>query len=185
GHVLAAGAQWHVDKMSVGAADVTVEGHVVRVTRSGAPLALVPVRVDAAVPREARYSPAKGAVVKSISVGTPSPIPTIPAGDGLVYVHLGAMPAVAAKAGASRGDLDWQAFAPGGSPLVLVTPGPSPAQSFTGLSASRDGDAVTYAVAGRGSDAGIFRLTMDAPQPTTELVPDSGLLPHGASLLPL
>ena len=169
GHLLAAGAQWHVDKMSVGAAHVTVQGHVVRVTRSGAPLAVVPVRLDAAVPREARQSPARGAVVKSIAVGTPSPIPTIPARDGIVYVHLGAMPAVAARAGASRGDLEWQAFAPGGSPLVLVTPGPSPAQSFTGLSASRDGDAVTYAVAGRGSDAGIFRLTMGTPHPTKVL----------------
>jgi hypothetical protein len=179
GHVLAAGARWKVDKMSVGAAGVTLDGHVVQVTRSGAPLSMIPVRVDAAVPREAQHSPTRGAVVKRITVGTPSPIPTIPAGDGLVYVHLGSVPAVAAKTGASPGDLEWHAFAPGATPRALVTPGPSPAQVVTDLSASRDGDAVTY-VAGRGSEAGIFSLSMADPHPTKVFVPDGSLRLYGA-----
>jgi hypothetical protein len=52
---------------------------------------------------------------------------------------------------------------------------------ITGLSASRDGNAVTYAVAGRGNDGGIFRLTMGAPQPTKVLASDSGPLLNGAA----
>jgi hypothetical protein len=174
GHEPAAGAQWKIDRMSVGAAHLTVDGHLVRVTSSGAPVAVIPVRVDAL------KRPARGAVVKSVVVGTPSPIPTIAAGDGIVYVHLDSIPAVPAEAGAARGDIEWHAFAPGGRPRVLVTPGPTQAQGFTGLSASPDGDAVTYAVAGRGSDGGIFRLTIGALHPTKVLAPDSGLLQYGA-----
>src|SRR5919202_3059651 len=96
----------------------------------------------------------------TLQPGHASPFPTIPpaipSGDGLVYVHLGHVPTVAANAGASRGELEWHTFARGGPPRPLVTPGPSPAQVVTGLSASRDGDAVTYAVAGQGNDGGIF-----------------------------
>src|SRR5436190_1537344 len=64
-----------------------------------------------------------------------------------------------------------------------VTPGPSPAQVVTGLSASRDGDAVMYALAGEGSEGGIFRMTMGTPQPMKVLAPDSGLPLNGASRL--
>ena len=121
----------------------------------------------------AAVGPAHGTSAAGTALQHVSPFPTIPAGDGIVYVHLGGVPAIAANAGASRGELEWHAFAPGGRPRPLVTPGPSPAQVVTGLSASRDGDAVTYAVAGRGNDGGIFRLTMGAPQPTKVLASDS------------
>jgi anti-sigma factor RsiW len=138
----------------------------------------------AGTPVAARQIHGISAAGTALRPGHASPIPTIPpaipAGDGLVYVHLGGVPTVAAKAGASRGELEWQAFA-GGQPRPLVTPGPSPAQVVTGLSASRDGDAVTYAVAGRGNDSGIFRLTMGAPQPTKLLAADSSLRLYGAS----
>jgi hypothetical protein len=136
------------------------------------------------MPAAARLAHGKSAAGTALQPMHASPIPTIPAGDGLVYVHLTSVPAVAAKVGASRGELEWHAFAPGGRPRALVTPGPSPAQEVTDLSASRDGDAVTYTVAGRGSEGGIFRLTMGAPQPTKVLVPDSGLLLYGASRPP-
>jgi hypothetical protein len=117
--------------------------------------------------------------------GRASPVPTIPpaipAGDGLVYVRLGSVPAVTANAGASRGELEWHTFAPGGPPRPLVTPGPSPAQVVTGLSASPDGDAVTYTVAGQGNNGGVFRWTMGAPQPTKVLASESGPLLNGAA----
>jgi Putative zinc-finger len=137
----------------------------------------------AGTPAAARQTHGLSAAGTTLRPGHASPIPTIPAGDGIVYVHLGGVPAVTANAGASRGELEWHTFAPGGPPRPLVTPGPSPAQVVTGLSASRDGDAVTYAVAGQGNDGGIFRLTMGAPQPTKVLASDSGLRLYGAARL--
>jgi hypothetical protein len=123
----------------------------------------------------------------TLQPGHASPIPTIPpaipAGDGLVYVHVSGVPAVTATAGASQGELEFHAFALGASPRPLVTPGPSPAQVVTGLSASRDGNAVTYALEGQGSEGGIFRLTIGTPQPTKVQASDSGLLLNGAARL--
>ncbi|HKO25270.1 MAG TPA: anti-sigma factor, partial [Chloroflexota bacterium] len=123
----------------------------------------------------------------TLQPGHAAPIPTIPpaipAGDGLVYVHLSSVPAGTANAGASRGEFEFHAFARGGWPRPLVTPGPSPEQVVTGLSASRDGDAITYAVEGRGNDGGIFHWTIGTPQPTKVLASDSGPLLNGAARL--
>jgi Putative zinc-finger len=142
-----------------------------------------PQHADAPIAaRQARGTSAAGTTLQP-GHASPSPTPTIPAGDGLVYVHLSSVPAVAANAGASRGELEWHAFARGARPRPLVTPGPSPEQVVTSLSASRDGDAITYTVAGRGSDSDIFRLTMGTPQPTKVLASDSGLLLNGAAHL--
>lgn len=156
-HAVAAGAAWQLGRPHVADSRVTVDGHLVRLTRRGAPAAIAPVRFSFTL---AAQTP----IAAGIAVGRWSAVPTIPAGDGAVYLHLDTDCVFIPNCGNSTAEVAYHSFNPGQGQKTLATPAPWPAQLFTGLNASLDGYRVAYsAMSTHPAFGGIFEFNTAAP----------------------
>lgn len=164
------GTFFRVDTTEHNGSSITVTGELVQRSGSGLPRAIVPVRLYMVL-----------AVRTPVTVmGTPTPFPTLPAGDGLVYLRLKSDNPFFLNRGNSRADLEWHAFSPGAQPTVLATPVPS-AQMFTGVNSSLDGTTFAYsAMSTQARLSGVFSAGNVASPPTQvvswpdRLPPDQG-----------
>ena len=155
----AGGAVWQLGKPHVQASHVIVDARLVRLTSQGQPAESFPARFSIAMASAT-------AVVNAVMPGTPSPIPTIPPGDGVVYLHLDDACVFIPNCGNSKAEVAYHGFGPAQQRQILVTPVAAPSQIFTGLNASLDGYRVAYsALSQHGADSGIFGLDTAAPAP--------------------
>lgn len=156
----------------------TLVGSAVRVRGNGAPLSVQPftLTVEQNASRDAAPD------IKSVTSGTPTPMPSLGADDGVAYLHLAndhpLRPMTDRLAGNAQAVIAVHAFAPGAVTRTLATP--TNGQLFTGLNTGSAGQTLTFAtMSHNGPDAGVFTLdpsmqqthvlTITSPEP-----PDSG-----------
>lgn len=173
---LVEGASVTVDQAVSKDGDVAVKGKIIHTVRaSGAESGVTAYQAIVSVPK-----PHAMPIVKSLSTGTLTPVPLIPASDGLIYLHLHGDEPYLDK-GNTTGELEWHAFAPGSQPRVLFTPVPTSVQLLTGITASPDGYRVAYTADGQNGYGGIFGFNTNAPYPTRLLPMDDRARPNQGS----
>lgn len=151
-----------VNHTKISGSHMTLDGEIVPRLKSGAPRALIPAHIAMAL---ASGTP----VVNSMVMGTPSPEPTIPAGDGLIYLQTqldNPRQFYAGYGNARYAQVEFHTFAPGGQPRVLVTP-VATVQMLTGVNASLDGNTAMFTAMSPQMDlGGAFSFSAQSPYPT-------------------
>lgn len=151
------------------ASRVTARLRLVRLApHSRVPRAIVPVQAQIAVPPKPR-----SAVVTAMTAEKQQVIPSIPPGDGVVYLRLNSDGPFLPRPDNATAELEFHSFASGSQPRILATPGPASEQLLTGVNASPDGNMVAYSAMGQGHYGGVFGFSVYTPTPTLWLaVPD-------------